>query len=43
MKQGERLWPRPPMPDSLRRHHFGPIQPMSRPSLLDRLLGRVRR
>jgi hypothetical protein len=43
MKPGDRNRARPVMPDSLRRHHFGPLQPMARPSLLERLIQLVRR
>lgn len=43
MKPSERLHPRAPMPDALRRHHFGPVQPMQQPGLFARLIEWLRR
>ncbi len=31
-----------PMDPGLRRHHFGPVQPMHQPSWLERLIEKVR-
>lgn len=43
MKPGDRIHPRPVMTDALRRHHFGPLQPMQQPDIFENLFARLLR
>lgn len=38
--RGSRIWSaRPPLDPTMRRRIYGPVQPMERPGLLERLFG----